>query len=144
VYAVMLSGVLAVIASGPTAWALLASTDLVLSCLVLTATVMVAAKTNALGTGLREVHASDVWLLVWVNVLNIADALLSWWAISSGRSSELNPVVSAIGLPAKVILVLLASLALYRARPRALVALLVVLCLVIVYHVAGLIAAFAI
>ena len=61
-----------------------------------------------------------LFLLAAVNILNLADALLTDLAIRAGLATELNPVASAIGTPGKVALVGVASFLLYRIRPRAL------------------------
>lgn len=62
-----------------------------------------------------------LFLLAAVNILNLADAILTDLAIRAGLATELNPVASAIGTPGKVALVGVASFLLYRIRPRALV-----------------------
>ena len=62
-----------------------------------------------------------LFLLAAVNILNLADAILTDLAIRTGLATELNPVASAIGTPGKVALVGVASFLLYRIRPRALV-----------------------
>jgi hypothetical protein len=62
-----------------------------------------------------------LFLLAAVNILNLADAILTDLAIRAGLATELNPVASAIGTPGKVAVVGVASFLLYRIRPRALV-----------------------
>jgi hypothetical protein len=62
-----------------------------------------------------------LFLLAAVNVLNVADAVLTELSIRSGLAVELNPVASAIGIPGKILLVATASYLLYRIRPHALV-----------------------
>ena len=52
---------------------------------------------------------------------------------------ELNPVVRAIGLPAKLVLVGLLSWFLYRRRPAALLIPAAILLVVLAYHVSGLV-----
>jgi len=76
--------------------------------------------------------------LVLLNVLNVADAVLTWIAVRSHQAVEANPVVRMLGLPAKILLVALIGLILYRVRPRAIVWGVAVLVAVIAWHVAGL------
>jgi hypothetical protein len=52
--------------------------------------------------------------------LNLADALLTHAVISNGLARELNPVVTAIGLPAKVVGVACVSALVAMLKPRAL------------------------
>ena len=78
-------------------------------------------------------------LLVTVNLLNLADAVLTRFAVSAGAAVELNPVVRLIGLPAKLLLVGLLSWLLYRRRPATLLFPAAVLLVVLAYHVSGLI-----
>lgn len=76
-------------------------------------------------------------LLVAVSVLNVVDALLTWLVLQRGTGQELNPVIDAIGLPAKVVLVAVGSWLIYRWRPAALTIPTAALSLVAIYHVAG-------
>ena len=78
-------------------------------------------------------------LLVTVNVLNLADAVLTRFAVSTGSALELNPVVRLIGLPAKLILVGVLSWLLYRRRPATLLFPAAVLLVVLAYHLSGLV-----
>ena len=75
--------------------------------------------------------------LVLLNVLNVADAVLTWIAVDANQAVEANPVVRMLGLPAKVMLVGAISLVLYRRRPRALAWTLPVFVGVLAWHVAG-------
>ena len=60
--------------------------------------------------------------LLWaLNALNLADALLTTIALQTGVAVEGNPVVRAIGMPGKVVLVATAGWLINRLRPRALV-----------------------
>jgi hypothetical protein len=77
--------------------------------------------------------------LIVINALNIADAVLTWIGVSQGDARELNPVVSAIGLPWKVILVAVVSVAIYRLRPAWLPYPTGVMLLVVAYHLSGLV-----
>jgi len=87
---------------------------------------------------LERVGESSATLLVGVNVLNIADALLTFLAGRAGVATEANPVVRLVGLPAKVLGVGAASVLIARWRPRLLLIPLVVLVGVLVYHLSGL------
>lgn len=78
-------------------------------------------------------------LVIAVNILNIADALATSVAIGSGRGAEANPIVDLVGLPAKVVIGLAASILVSRHRPKALIAPLVALALVFTWHLVGLI-----
>jgi hypothetical protein len=78
-----------------------------------------------------------LFLLVAVNALNGADAILTELALRSGQATEFNPVASGLGSIGKVALVGLASYLLYRIRPNALFWPMVLLALVIAYHAAG-------
>ena len=66
-----------------------------------------------------RVHTS--WGLFGIlNVLNGADAALTWLVINAGIAREGNPVLGAIGIPGKMILVAVAGFLLMLIRPRAL------------------------
>jgi len=84
---------------------------------------------------LRDAPLAAVTLL---NLLNVADAVLTWIAVRSHQAVEANPVVRMLGLPAKVLIVALISVFLYRLRPRAIVWGVAVMVAVIAWHVAGL------
>ena len=87
---------------------------------------------------LERLRESPLSALILLNVLNIADAVLTWAAIDAKQASEANPVVRMLGLPAKVMLVAAISLVLYRRQPRALAWTVLVFLGVIAWHVAGL------
>jgi hypothetical protein len=78
-----------------------------------------------------------VVLLLGVNALNVLDAALTMLWIHMGIAVEANPVVDAIGFPAKVVGVAVGSYLVYRLRPRWLLAPVAVLAVVAVYHVVG-------
>ena len=81
---------------------------------------------------------SAFFLLVAVNGLNAADAILTDLSIRWGLATELNPVASALGTWGKLALVAAASYLLYRIRPLALWWPLVALAAVVGYIVVGL------
>jgi hypothetical protein len=85
----------------------------------------------------RDERRLETMLLIAVNGLNVADAILTEIGIRSGRVAELNPLVSDMGSLGKIALVGLLSLALYRLRPRALVWSTVPLAIVVAYHAYG-------
>ena len=64
---------------------------------------------------LERLRESPLSALILLNVLNVADAVLTWAAIDSKQASEANPVVRMLGLPAKVMLVAAISLILLPA-----------------------------
>lgn len=76
-------------------------------------------------------------VFVAINALNVADAVATFVAVRSGNASEANPVVDVIGLPAKMIVGLVASHLIARHRPEALLFPVMVLALVLAWHVAG-------
>ena len=92
-----------------------------------------AAPTRALAA----LMGSPLALLVAVNALNVADAALTVLWIEMGIALEANPIVDAMGFPAKVVVVAVGSYAVYRLRPRWLIVPIVALALVCVYHLAG-------
>ena len=59
---------------------------------------------------------------MWVlNALNVADAWLTTISLRGGFAIEANPVVRAIGMHGKILLVAGAGWLLYKLRPRALI-----------------------
>jgi hypothetical protein len=78
-------------------------------------------------------------LLVLVNALNVADALLTIMGESRGTLVETNPLVAELGLIPKVVGVALASWLAYRLRPRWLLVPAIVLACVLIYHAGGLV-----
>lgn len=86
---------------------------------------------------LRRLQERPLRLVVAVNVLNVADAVMTAVAVRSGGALEANPLVRFVGLALKVIFVAVLTWLLFRRRPTALVwpasALLWVAC----YHISG-------
>jgi hypothetical protein len=76
-------------------------------------------------------------LLIILNALNIADAILTYVAIRREGAAEANPLIDVIGLPGKIALVALATWLLARLRPRALIWPALGLAAVLAWHVAG-------
>lgn len=76
-------------------------------------------------------------LLVLVNALNVLDATLTIIWIELRMAVEANPVVDAMGFPAKVLGVAVGSYVVYRLAPRWLAVPAVALSGVCVYHIAG-------
>jgi len=85
----------------------------------------------------ERLRDEPVQALVLLNVLNVGDAVLTWIAVRSHLAVEANPVVRSLGLPAKVFLVALIGLTLYRLRPRAIVWAVAIMVGVIAWHIAG-------
>jgi hypothetical protein len=85
-----------------------------------------------------ETHPTEA--LIACNVLNVTDALLTAIGVHGGIAVESNPLVNAMGLPLKILLVALVSAALVRTRPRALVWPCAVLAGVVLWHLAGFLA----
>ena len=59
--------------------------------------VILGSSWNLLAAGLRKGIARPLALVAAVNVLNLADALLTRFAVESGGAQELNPFVRALG-----------------------------------------------
>lgn len=87
---------------------------------------------------LHRYEPSPLILVVLVNVLNLADAVATQLALSGGAAVEANPVVRAVGLPAKALGVAVASVLIARWRPRVLLVPIAVLTLVAAWHIGGL------
>jgi len=87
-----------------------------------------------------RLEARPVEAVIACNALNIADALLTAVGVHGGLAVETNPVVNAIGLPIKIVLVALLSAALLRTRPRALIWPCAALAAVVLWHVCGFLA----
>ena len=85
----------------------------------------------------RQRLTSPLGLLLVVNVLNVVDAVLTVLWIELGIAREANPIVDAIGFPAKIVGVAILSAAAAVLRPRALLVPIVALALVVVYPVVG-------
>jgi len=98
---------------------------------------LVLSTWEPLSAAMRRSEESPVALLVAVNVLNVADALFTQFAVGAGQATELNPLVRSIGVPAKVVGVGLLSWLLYRKRPALLLIPIAVLLVVLAYHVSG-------
>ena len=73
------------------------------------------------------------------NLLNVADAGLTAVAVSAGEAREINPVVTWMGLPAKLVLVAGFTWFLYRRQASALVWPVAALLLVLCYHLSGIV-----
>lgn len=97
----------------------------------------IAASWRPISRGLSRLREANVFSVVALNVLNVLDALLTRYAITSEGAVETNPVVRAFGLPLKIILVGLLSVVLYKARPKYLRWLVFVFSSVVVWHLAG-------
>jgi len=92
---------------------------------------------GAFASRIDEIRGHPLILLVVVNVLNATDALATQLALDSGRATEANPLVQSIGLPAKLLIVGVASYLLYRLRPKHLIWPALALLAVLVWHLAG-------
>jgi hypothetical protein len=84
-----------------------------------------------------RLQAKPLQLLIAVNALNVADAVLTAVAVNAGAATEANPFVRMLGLPGKIVLVGLVTFALYKRRPSALVWPAAALLAVVAYHLAG-------
>jgi hypothetical protein len=77
-------------------------------------------------------------LLAIVNLLNLADALLTEAAVEAGIAVELNPLVEVLGVPGKLAVVAGASCVIAALRPRALIVPIAVLVVVVGWSAGGL------
>ena len=98
---------------------------------------VIASLWQPLAAAIRWMRARPIRLLIAVNALNLADAVMTQLAVTSGGALESNPVVRAVGLPAKILLVGALTALLFRRKPAAMVWPFVVLLWVVGYHVAG-------
>ena len=74
-----------------------------------------------------------------LNVLNILDALLTWYVLRRGLAIEGNPVIGVIGLPGKIVLVAIAGCIVAHLMPRSLIVPIVALGLVALWTLTGVI-----
>ena len=88
---------------------------------------------------LRRLDANPRDAFISLQLLNVADAVLTGVGLERGDVIEANPVVRVIGMPLKIIIVGFAGWWVYRWRPRALLAPVVVLTGVLAYHLGGLV-----
>ena len=100
---------------------------------------LVASSWSLFSVAFRKAMRSPLGLVAALNMLNLADALLTWFAVTSGGALELNPFVRTLGLPFKLVAVGALSLLLYKRRPAALVWPIAVLLWVLCYHISGLV-----
>jgi hypothetical protein len=77
--------------------------------------------------------------LVVLNVLNVADALFTRFAVAAGVATELNPLVDGAGMILKVLLVAAAGFVIYRVRPRLLIWPTLALVAVTLWHLVGMV-----
>jgi hypothetical protein len=87
-----------------------------------------------------RLEARPIEAVIACNALNIADALLTAVGVHGGLAVETNPIVNMIGLPTKIVLVAVVSVALLRTRPRALIWPCAALAAVVLWHVCGFLA----
>ena len=99
--------------------------------------VLAASAWEPLASVIRRSDIRPLGLLIAVNVLNLADAVLTAVEVHSGHALELNPLIRYGGLPLKVAVVGAISWLLYRRRPAALFWPAIVLLAVVCYHVSG-------
>lgn len=86
---------------------------------------------------IRRLEERPLRLVIAVNLLNVADAMLTFLAIRSGGAYESNPFVRNAGLPLKIVFVGALTWLAYRRKPSALVWPFAILVWVAAYHVAG-------
>lgn len=101
--------------------------------------VILGSSWNLWAAALRKGIERPLALLAAINVLNLADALLTRFAVDSGGAAELNPLVRTLGLPIKLVAVAALSVLLYKRRASALVWPVAVLLWVLCYHISGMV-----
>lgn len=104
---------------------------------VLVGAAVLGASWEPLARLLGRLERAPLASLVALNALNVADALLTRYALRSEGAVESNPVVRLIGVPGKLVAVALLGWLLYRTRPRALVWPVVAFAVVIAWQLAG-------
>jgi Domain of unknown function (DUF5658) len=98
---------------------------------------LIASAWQPLAWLIRRLQDRPVRTVVAVNVLNVADAVLTYLAVRSGGAFESNPFVRIAVLPVKIAFVGALTWLMYRWKPSALVWPLAALVWVVGYHVAG-------
>ena len=96
-----------------------------------------AAAWKPLSSVLQRLQKRPPAALLAVNALNVADALFTQYGLHAEGAVEANPLVRAIGLPAKILLDGVLSVLLFRVRPKVLVWVVLTFCGVIAWHVTG-------
>lgn len=99
------------------------------------------AATSPLARAARGLQHRPGLAVVVCNLLNVLDAVVTAVWLETGAAREANPVVTAIGLPAKIVAVALFSVVVARWAPRLLIVPIATLVLVAVWHVAGILSA---
>lgn len=74
-----------------------------------------------------------------LNVLNLLDALLTWYVLRRGLAIEGSPVIGVIGLPGKIVLVAIAGWLVAHLSPRSLIVPIVALGVVALWSLTGVI-----
>jgi Domain of unknown function (DUF5658) len=90
-----------------------------------------------LATGLDWLAERPLVGLIALNVLNVADAMLTRFALHSEQAVEANPLIRSVGAPAKIVAVALLGWLLYRVKPQAVVWPVIAFVAVIGWHIAG-------
>jgi len=98
---------------------------------------LIASLWQPLAWLIRRLQDRPVRLVIAVNALNVADAVLTFLAVRSGGAVESNPFVRNAGLPLKIVFVAALTVIAYRRQPSALVWPFSILLWVAGYHVAG-------
>jgi hypothetical protein len=102
---------------------------------------LIPSATLVVSEALQEARARPIGTLLLLNGLNVVDAILSDAAIGAGVARELNPLVLAIGAPAKLVVVAALSALLCWKRPQALVWPALAFVALGAYHLTGLLGA---
>jgi hypothetical protein len=100
---------------------------------------LLASSWQPIASLLRRSRSHPLGLLAAANLLNIADAALTAMAVGSGKAFEINPVVTWMGLPAKILLVGALTGFLYVRRASGLIWTVTALFAVLCYHLSGIV-----
>ena len=113
--------------------------DLVQPAVPLMIVALLAGSWQPVAAILRRGRARPRALFVAANLLNVADAGLTAIAVHAGEAKEINPLVTWMGLPAKLVLVAGFTWFLYRRQASALVWPVAAMLLVLGYHLSGIV-----
>ncbi len=104
---------------------------------VLAGAALLGCAWGPLSRRLDELSEGPLLCLILLNALNVADVLLTRFALGSEQAVEANPFARLLGWPLKLVMVALFGWILYRIRPRLLVWTVVAYVAVLAWHLSG-------